>query len=414
MLIIIAKNVNTLSIEKQVVLRVKIAAFNVPNGILQSSFTQKGSILVGLGDASFVEIPPGVDGEYLQYDSSEAAGIKSAVPSFDINDTTNHLINGGFDFAQEQTPETLTTIADGAYGPDQWKTTRENADLQYVRQDAASESGLASPYYGQFKKITNAGKFLICQPLDYMNSLKFRGTTINFQLQMKASDAKTIKIAVVELQAAGTKDTLPTLVSAWGADGTDPTLGANLAAILTPVSCSVTTAWQIFKFTGSVPANSKNLLVMAWSDADFAVNDTLGMAEAGLYFGESQRSWTPGKISEEMNNIFRYCWKTFTIDVAPAQNAGAAGSFRFIAGKSGAGAIMATVQLPVKMRISPTVTTYNPDAANAQVRNSTLGVDCSATGTTPSESQILVSCTGHASNAVGDVQRFHLLAKAQL
>jgi hypothetical protein len=46
MLIVIQKNVNTLSVEKQVVLRVKIAAFNVTSGILQSTFTADGHVLV--------------------------------------------------------------------------------------------------------------------------------------------------------------------------------------------------------------------------------------------------------------------------------------------------------------------------------------------------------------------------------
>jgi len=307
MILLIAKNVNTLSIEKQVVLRVKIAAFNVPSGILASSFTQKGSILVGLGDGQFVEMPPGADGEYLQYDSSETAGLKSAVPSITVDDTTNHMINGGFNFAQRQAPAILTTITDGSYGPDRWKMTRENADLQYRRVDASGESGLTSPYYGEFKKITNAGKMLVCQPLENLDTLKFRGKTVNFQLQMKASSAKTMKIAIVELQTAGVADTLPTLVSAWGADGTDPTLGANLAVISTSVSCSVTTSWQTFQFTGTFPSNSKNLLVMVWSNADCAVNDTLGMAEAGLYFGSTLRSWTPRPISQEDAACKRYC-----------------------------------------------------------------------------------------------------------
>lgn len=365
MLIVIQKNVNTLSIEKQTVLRVKIAEFRVPEGIRQSSFTQKGSILVGLGDGIFAELPPGADGEYLQWDSNETAGIKSAVPSIDVNDTTNHLINGGFTFAQRQTPGTLTTISDGSYGPDRWKMTRENADLQYRRVDASGESGLVSPYYGEFKKITNAGKMLVCQPLEYLDTLKFRGKVVGFQLQMKASSAKTMKIAIVELQAGGTADTLPTLVSAWGADGTDPTLGANLAVISTPVSCSVTTAWQTFQFTGTFPSNSKNLLVMVWSNADFAANDTLGVAEGGMYFGESQRSWTPQHISKELELCQRYFQKSYLIDTVPgtASYTSAPYAYQY--------SIYPTVLVffPVWLRITPTITTYGPVAgATGKIR----------------------------------------------
>jgi hypothetical protein len=307
MILRILINTANLKINKQTARVVRVYNRNVPEGITENSFTQKGGMLAGSGAGTFAELSPGSTGQYLTPDSSEPLGLKWQTPTLTIDDTTNHLINGGFNFAQRQAPGTLTTIADLAYGPDRWKVTRENADIQYIRVDGSSESGLTSPYFGKFKKITNTGKLLLCQPLEYLDTLKFRGKTVNFQLQMKASASKTIKIAVVELQTDGTADTLPTLVSAWGADGTDPTLGANLATIGTPVSCSVTTSWQTFQFTGSFPATSKNLIVMVWSNADFSVNDTLSLAEAGLYFGASIKTWTPRPIAQEDAACKRYC-----------------------------------------------------------------------------------------------------------
>lgn len=412
MLIVIQKNVNTLSIEKQTVLRVKIAEFRVPEGIRQSSFTQKGSILVGLGDGIFAELPPGNDGEYLQWDSNETAGIKSAVPSIDVNDTTNHLINGGFTFAQRQTPGTLTTITDGSYGPDRWKMTRENADLQYRRVDASGESGLTSPYYGEFKKITNAGKMLVCQPLEYMDTLKFRGVVVGFQLQMKASSAKTMKIAIVELQTGGTADTLPTLVSAWGADGTNPTLGANLAVIGTPVSCSVTTAWQTFQFTGTFPSNSKNLLVMVWSNADFAVNDTLGMAEAGLYFGESQRSWSPRAAGEEFERCLWFYEKTYQRDVPPL-SADAEG-LRVIFGVSANYAQGISFSHP--KRANPTIVVANHLGTNGKILNATNGAQIGTTVTAylPSRTGIYLFADSGAGFTANTPYATHYTADAEL
>ena len=307
MILRILVNTANLNINKQTARVVRVYNRNVPNGITENAFTAKGDLLVGTGDGTYIAVAAGTDGEYLVFDSTQPAGIRTETPTITVDDTTNHLINGGFNFAQRQAPGTLTTIADLGYGADRWKQTRENADLQYIRVDGSSESGLTSPYFGQYKKITNAGKILICQPLEYLDTLKFRGKTVNFQLQMKASGSKTIKIAVVELQTGGTADTLPTLVSSWGADGTDPTLGANLATIGTPTTCSVTTSWQTFQFTGSFPTTSKNLIVMVWSNADFAANDTLSLAEAGLYFGATIKTWTPRPITQEDAACKRYC-----------------------------------------------------------------------------------------------------------
>lgn len=307
MILRILVNTSNININNQTVRVVRVYNRNVPSGITEVEFTQKGGILVGTGSGTFIEQAPGANGTFLKYDSTQPGGVTAAIPTITIDDTTNHLLNGGFDFAQRQTPGTLTTITDEKYGPDRWRMTRENADLQYIRVDGSSESGLTSPYFGQFKKITNAGKILIFQPLEYLDTLKFRGKTVNFQLQMKASAAKTIKIAIVELATGGTADTLPAAtVSAWAADGTDPTLGANYATIGTPTTCSVTTAWQTFQFTGAFPASSKNLLVMVWSNADFAANDTLSLAEAGLYFGSSLRGWTPRSYGQELHLCQRY------------------------------------------------------------------------------------------------------------
>lgn len=413
MILRILVNTANLNINKQTARVVRVYNRNVPNGITENAFTAKGDLLVGTGDGTYIAVAAGTDGEYLVFDSTQPAGIRTETPTITVDDTTNHLINGGFNFAQRQAPGTLTTIADLGYGADRWKQTRENADLQYIRVDGSSESGLTSPYYGQYKKITNSGKILICQPLEYLDTLKFRGKTVNFQLQMKASAAKTIKIAVVELRTGGTADTLPTLVSSWGADGTDPTLGANLATIGTPTTCSVTTSWQTFQFTGSFPTTSKNLIVMVWSNADFAANDTLSLAEAGLYFGASTRTWTPIPSVQDLQLCRRYYWKTFDTHTAPAQAVSTA-SYRFIAGKAGATAQYAAFLLPVAMRIAPTCTGYNHAAANSQARDGTAAADCSSTTVVAEGNTIYINTTGNASTAVGNRLHIHITADAEL
>lgn len=341
----------------------------------------------------------------------------SAAVSGSTSSSTNHLMNGGFNIAQRQTPGTLTTIADLGYSADRWKISRENADLQYIRVDGSGESGLTSPFYGQYKKITNAGKFLVCQPLEYLDTLKFRGETISFQLQMKASASKTIKIAIVELQTGGTADTLPTLVSAWGADGTDPTFGANLAVIGTPTSCGVTTGWQVFQFTGTFPATSKNLLVMVWSDADFAINDTLSLAEAGLYTGSGLAAWNPITAHDDLQMCMRYYEKSFLPDVAPVQNVGIrSGEFQFAAGKAGVATNWSSPYCFKSIkRISPSITFYNPAAANALIRDFVAVANFSSTTFNQKNvSHFNVTGTGAAGTAVGNVCGVHWTAEAEL
>lgn len=356
---------------------------------------------------------PDGDGDYLVQPLSD--GISAFYP-----DTPNLAVNGGFEFAQEQTPGTYTTIADKTYGPDQWWVTRENADVQYKREDGTGETGITSKYFGTFKKITNTGKFFICQPLEGRDSVPLRDKTVIFPIKLKASGSKTIRMAVLELQTAGTMDAPPaTLVTAFGANGVDPTFGSNVAIITAAQSKSVTTSFQQFSVSVTVPSNSKNLFLAVWSNDQFAANDTLSVAEADFYPGSDVRAWMPKKYDEDLAACRRYFWKTFDIDVAPAQNAGTLGTVRCIAGKAGATALAALffLRFPVRMFATPTVTTFNPSAANAQVRDSTAAADCSATAVSGSHTTAdatTISATGNAATALSNIMDVHLTAKARI
>jgi hypothetical protein len=329
----------------------------------------------------------------------------------------NYLINGVFRFAQRQAPATLTIIAQDKYSADRWRISRENADLQYQRVDGLGESGLTSQYYGTYKKITNAGKFMIYQPIEGANSVPLRGKEVTFQMSMKASSSKTIRMAVIELQNAGTIDTIPgTFVSAWGASGVDPTLGSNLAIITGGESKAVTTSMQVFSVTVTVPSNSKNLICAVWSNSQFSVNDTLSLAEAALSVSAVTLPWVPRLIQQERELCEYYCWKTFPIDTAPAQSAGQEGAFAQQINRAGAVLSQWQIRYPAPMRVEPTVTTYNPSAANAQPRDVSGSVDFSgiATAAPSNENNYTFNATGNAATADGNAMNLHILADAEL
>lgn len=264
-------------------------------------------------------------------------------------DLYNYLINGGHDHAQRNvTPGTLFTVADKDFGADRWWVTRENADIQYNRNDAIGESGLTSKNYGTYKKITNAGKFVVVQVIEGVNSVPLRGKQIIFQIKMKASSSKTIRMAILELQNAGTIDAPPaTLVTAFGADTVDPTFGTNVAIISSAASKSVTTSWQSFSVSVTVPSDSKNIMAAFWADSDFAANDTLSVAEAGLFVSGTIQDWKPRLATDELLlcQRFFYLWGY--------ENADTGTGFRMF-GYGGAGVYEGqTIKHPVEMRTIP-------------------------------------------------------------
>lgn len=343
----------------------------------------------------------------------------------------NYLHNGGFMFAQRQAPGTLTTYNSTlrTYAADRWAAVNENASLQYQRVDTSSspETGLAARFYGRYKKITNAGKFIVSQVIEGVDAQTLRGRNVRFQARLRCSVASsmTVRMALLQLTSAGTVDTVPaSIASAFGAAATDPTWGTNLSAI-TPnltestgtisgagITCATTTSWQRFSATFTVPSSCKNLVVVIFTHNQPAANDELNIAEAGLYDGEQIMDWSPRPLQQELALCQRYYCKTFNVDTAPATNIGVnTGEFRFQAGKAAATAELSpTVFFPVPMRQAPgTVTLYNPAAANAQVRDITGAVDCSASAVAgATERGAYVSATGNAATAVGNHLGIHL------
>lgn len=195
-------------------------------------------------------------------------------------------------------------MADEAYGPDQWQAHSENPNVSYSRRDGRGVSGITAHSIGRFT-ASNGDKFMVAQPLEGIVTNPILGRTVRLQAKLRANTALTFRIGLIELQNAGTQDTIPSLVSAWNADSTDPTLGTNLAFIGAE-SKSVTTEFQEFSFSATLPANSQNIIVAIWTDAGLSVNDYLEMTECGLYLGDFSRSWNPRPPQQELELAARY------------------------------------------------------------------------------------------------------------
>ena len=93
---------------------------------------------------------------------------------------TNLLINGNFDYAQRQAPSVLTTYSNTTgrvYAGDRWGITNENASVQFRRVDTAGaqQAGLQPRFYGEYSKLTSAGKIITSQVVEAGNCQHLRG-----------------------------------------------------------------------------------------------------------------------------------------------------------------------------------------------------------------------------------------------
>lgn len=339
--------------------------------------------------------------------------------------TENLLINSSFRYAQRQAPGTLTTYSNTtgrSFGADRWGMTNENASIQFQRVDTSggAETGLLSQFYGKFKKITNAGKIIVSHVVESQEAISLRGRAVRVQLKAKYSVASSMTIRIGLLALTSGADSPPaTFVSAFGAASTDPTWGTNLTA-LTPttpdggtvvgngVTCVLTNAWGRYGGVFTVPTNALNVIIVVFSNAQLAANDEMNLAEVVLLPDQGITDWQPVNDGLELLRCQRYYSKSFPVDSAPIQNASGSGingcEERWIAVAAGAVTLRSHfLKYPVRQRSNGNPTLYNPAAANALVRDMTLGGDTSATAIIANDNNgFSVSTTGNASTAIGN------------
>ncbi len=355
---------------------------------------------------------------------------------------SNLIRNSGFWFAQRQVPGTLTTysnVGGRALTADGWWISNENASTQYRRVDTttATETNLAGRYYGEWTKITSTGKIQIGQAIEARDVQQYRGRNVRFRTKMKAvTTAATWNIGIAYLTSSGTADTIPSTAgnffSAQGTNTVDPTLtvasnlvyiaptsgktGDNCTASTNCYKCSATTAWQRFSGVFTIPATAQNIIAIVFSDSQVAATAGIALAEVVLCDGEDIQDWCPQPVAMELVAVQRHYQKSFAVDTNPATNVGVnTGEARGIAGKAGAAAEFIPIQFPTRMRAAPSVTFYNPAAANAVMRDVTGAVDCAAaTATGASEVNVYSTGNGNAATAVGNLIAVHYTADAEL
>jgi hypothetical protein len=354
-----------------------------------------------------------------------------------VGTAPNLVRNSGFYLAQRQAPATLTTYsatAGRAITADGWGVSNENASVQYQRVDtfAAPEAGLVGRYYGSWKKITAVGKMAVSQVIEAARVAAVRGKTVQLSLKMKSSTgAGTMRLALVQLSSAGAVDSIPaTFIAAWGAVSADPTMGANLAYV-TPiaglvenatisgsaVSCVLTAAWKRFGAYFTVPSDCKNLVVLAFTDGQADINGAVSIAEVVL--SDVAQPWQPTPLEVELTYARRFYQKTFGVEAAPAQNAGAGtGELTSALWKAGAAVEAAIIpwRFTPEMRAAPTVTTFNPSAANAEARQTggtASDLTATAAGSTTA-TQTVITATGVGTGVAGDRTAVHATADAEL
>lgn len=147
------------------------------------------------------------------------------------------------------------------------------------------------------------------------------------------------------------------------------------------------------------------------------LNATMDLTGAQLEYGAIATSFEHIPDALMLLLLQREYCKSFAIGVAPAQGAGQF-TGELIENVTVAGAVTQRLnsgRFPIKMRQSnPTVTLYNPNQVNDQIRY-LPGGDCSASAVVFANADgFRLQCTGFAGSVVGEMMGVHWTANARL
>jgi hypothetical protein len=143
--------------------------------------------------------------------------------------------------------------------------------------------------------------------------------------------------------------------------------------------------------------------------------DTVRVAEPQLAAGANVSLFEVEPVPVTQVRCERFFEKSFAPDTAPAQNVGlGTGEHRWASTSTGAVGMQSWVNFRTLKRVAPTVTLYNPAAANAQVRNVTDSADCSSCVGTGYHNQALIGGTANSGATVGEYMAVHWTATARL
>lgn len=342
-------------------------------------------------------------------DTTYVAKINAVMNALDRRLQTNIVVNGALHVWQRG-----TSFASGAaaiYAADRWQFFRNGlvAGATLSRQVA----GLSGFQYCARVQRDNANAVTalvqMTQTWESSDVVQLQGLPLTVTFRARCGATYSSASSLLSIQ----------MISGTGTDG-NYAAGLTGSAVILSSSVTLTTSWQTFTAQVSALGSTVTQLGLAFSYAP------VGTAGATDYFEITGVKLVPGdycgdqifaSFQDELRRCQHHYVKTFPYATAPAQNAGRAGSVESTLTTAGAVAaqLAGQTRFPTSMFSSPTLTYFNPSAANAFARNFTLSTDSTALATAQSSADAFtVTATGLAAWAVGNAVGFHFTAEAEL
>lgn len=262
----------------------------------------------------------------------------------------NKVINGDFSVNQRSSTYTSTDSKnnDTKYTLDRWQLFSDGNDVVDITQETTTVP--TNQLYAIALDVETANKkFGIAQKIEQINCVDLIGQEVTLSFKAKVSSTTNldnVKCAIIAWD--GTADTLTDdIISAWGVEGTDPTLATNYTYENTPANLNLTTSYATYTTTATIDTSgAKNVVVFIWSDVTTtSAGEFLYITDVQLEKSPTNSTFERKSYGQQLLDCQRYCYMFSTNeDFAP-----------YGSGTTSASACNAVVRPPVVLRDDPSV-----------------------------------------------------------
>ena len=338
-----------------------------------------------------------------------------SLQAFNVSD--NLLINGGFAINQRAV---TTGAADDTYCLDRWNLLTQTSTITVAQQSLQEDGTVYNIRLTQAQ--ASAQRIGLEQISRAADCIFMRGRSIVLGARVRSSTSQTIRYAILEW--TGTANSVTSdVVNDWTSSSYTTGnffLASNLVVAAVGSKAVTANTWtDLTALTATISSAMNNLIAVFWTESTMAQNETLDIARAQLVAGTTLPEFKNEDFAITQMRCSKYYYKTFNVADKPAQNIGyaaAAMAMPQVVGASTAQPCAMRLIYPYSgLKSIPTVTLFNPFAANAEARNTTRATSCSATTVvTNGSNAIEVTFTTPAGSSIGDVISVHFTADAEL
>ena len=398
--------------------------------VLDSLIDAKGDLIGGSADNTPARVAASsTNGLVLTANSGATPGVSWSFPAM-----PNPIINGNMEVWQRGT--SFVSPVTGTYTADRFVWNVLGAGMPTINRSTdvptVAQAGTLLTYSLELDvttadtSIAANDQYILSHRIEGYNWRPFAQQT--FTLSFWVRDTKTGEHAVSFVNSGNDRS----YVAAYNVNVSDTwefktiTVSASPSAGTWDYTTGIGLAIRFPLATGS---NFTTTTANAWNVGNFMNLSTTvnSMDSTSNFFRVTGIKLERGTVAtpiqfvpfeQELARAQRYYQKSFLYGTAPVQNAGLGTQveLRFPATTVGATtSISPTLFFPVLMRANPTITLYNPSAANAQVRNATDSADCSGSSFVIfGPAGFALQATGNAGMAVGEMLAVNWASDAEL